>query len=347
MDVARQAGVSKSTVSRVLTGHPRVQKETRERVEQAIQALGYRPNALARGLARGRTYTLGLVLFALQNPFFGLVAQGAEMAARARGYHMLITTNGTLDREQQQACLGMLAERRVDGILIAPLQTEEQDLVEIQKIGVRTVLLDTTDGRGILSSVGGDNVQGGYLATKHLLDLGHRRIGVLSHLSSLSSVRQRLQGYCQAHVEKGVNIDTQLIMRDLSNMHMVREAVHHLLNLPEPPTALFAINDDYAIAALQTLALREYWVPEDIALMGYDDLPIASWLTVPLTTVNQPKEEMGRIATDLLIDQIEHPELPVRHIILPPHLVVRRSCGAKKKAHNESFSLSRMDEEDI
>lgn len=327
IDVARRAGVGVGTVSRVLSGHPNVRPATRVRVLESITALGFRPNALARGLVQGRTRTIGLVVFGLHNPFFGLLAHGVEAAAYARGYTLLIADSaGSV--EKQQHCIEMLAERRVDGIIITPIHSEEQELAVIRAAGVKAVLLNSTEGDETVSSVGGDNMHGGYLATRHLLDLGHRRIAFLGHLYSISGCRQRLQGYAQAHAESGATRDPALVVENLLDMEAVRSAVHRQLDLAEPPTAFVMINDEYALAALQALAERGRRTPHDVAMVGYDDLPMAAWLSSPLTTVAQPKEEQGRLAADLLLDQIEHPATPAQRIILPPRLVVRQSCGA-------------------
>lgn len=328
IDVARRAGVSKSTVSRVLTQDPRVRPATRARIEESIRELGYQPNGLARSLVRGRTRTLGLVVFDLSNPFFGLLVRGVEEAARARDYNVLIGDSaGSV--AQQQDCLSMLTERRVDGVLIAPIHAKEDELAIIRGAGLKAVLVNSTAGDDTVSSVGTDNVRGGYLATQHLLSLGHRRIGFLGDLSIIASCRERLAGYRLAHEEAGVPVAPELVIEDLSGMDDVHAAVHRMLGGPAPPSALFAVNDQFAIAALQALASRGCRVPDDMALVGYDDIQVAAWLGVPLTTVAQPSKTQGSIAAHLLIDQIERPDLPMQRVILQPRLVVRTSCGAR------------------
>lgn len=330
-DVARRAGVGTGTVSRVLSGHPNVRPATRAKVMLAIRELEYRPNALAQGLARGRTRTLGLVVFGLHNPFFGLLTHGVEAAARARGYNVLIADSaGSV--EQQQQCIDMLIDRRVDGVIITPIHSEERELAAIRASGVRAVLLNSAAGDESVSSVGGDNARGGYLAARHLLDLGHRRIAFLGHLHSIAGCRERLDGYMRAFGEVGAAADAELVVEDLIDMDAVRDTVHRLLDLAQPPSAIMTINDEYAIAVLQALAERGRRVPDDIALVGYDDIPVAAWLTSPLTTVAQAKEEQGRLAANLLIDQIENPAVPAQRIMLSPRLIVRQSCGATRAA---------------
>jgi LacI family transcriptional regulator len=326
-DVARHAGVGTGTVSRVLSGHPSVRPATRARVRASIATLGYRPNALARGLVQGRTRTVGLVVFGLHNPFFGLLTQGVEAAASARGYNVLIA-DSTGSVERQERAIEMLLERRVDGILVAPIHAEEQELTVIRDAGVRAVLLNSCAGDETVSSVGGDNIRGGLLATAHLLQLGHRRIAFLGHLRSISGCRDRLIGYQQAFDACGATSDPALIIENVPTMDAVVSTVQALLALPDPPTAFVAIKDEYAIAILQTLNEKGLRVPQDVALVGYDDIPVAAWLSCPLTTVAQAKEEQGRVAADLLINQIEDPDTPTQRIILPPRLVVRSSCGA-------------------
>ncbi len=334
IDVARRAGVSKSTVSRVLTNVDSVRPHTRARIEAAMLDLGYRPNALARGLVHGRTHTLGLVVFDLLNPFFGLLTRGVEGAAQERGYNVLIGDSaGSVVR--QRACLAMLAERRVDGLLVAPFGARDEELAGIQAAGLRTVLVNSTiDDDAALSSVGVDNARGGYLAAHHLLALGHRRVGFLGDAHTVESCRERLSGYRRAHQDVGISDDPRLVVEDLDGMEAVRLAVHRLLALPRPPTAICAVNDQFAIATLQALSLLGRRVPDDVALVGYDDIPVAAWLSVPLTTVAQPKEEQGRLAAGLLIDGVERPDTPVQRVVLQPRLVVRQSCGALPRPGN-------------
>lgn len=326
VDVARRAGVSKSTVSRVLTNAGSVRPATRARVEAVLRDMEYRPNALARGLIRGRTHTIGLVVFDLPNPFFGLLVRGVEAVARARGYNVLIGDSAG-SSTQQQECLAMLAERRVDGILIAPLHTQEREIAAMHKMGLRTVLVNSLAGDDAISSVGGDNERGGAMAVRHLLSLGHRRIGFLGDRRVAASCRERRAGYMRALTEAEAPIDPALLIDDLSDTEEVKAAVHRLLEQPDPPTAIFAVNDQIAAAILQELGEHGYRVPEDISLVGYDDIFFAALLTVPLTTIAQAKEEQGRIAASLLINQIEDPNVPIQRVVLQPQLVVRQSSG--------------------
>jgi len=329
MDVAARAGVSKSTVSRVLTGNPKVHPATRARIEQAIRDLDYRPNALARGLVHGRTRTLGLVVNDLANPFFALLARGARLAADARGFSMLIVESDGTERHER-ACLAMLAERRVDGILLASMCPIEVTMDEVRCSGLQVVLVDSVDEDGIVSSVGTDNRRGGVLATQHLLQLGHRRIAFLGDVKTSATAHARLIGYRLAHRDASLEPPEELIIDDLRHLAMVQTAISQAIGLPRPPTAIFSVNDHFAVAALQALDSLGLRVPEDVTLVGYDDIPLAAWLSIPLTTVSQPKEEQGRIAADVLIDQIEQRTQAVRIIRLQPRLVVRRSSGAPR-----------------
>jgi len=331
VDVARRAGVSKSTVSRVLTSDGAVRLDTRLKVEEAMRAMDYQPNALARGLVHGRTRTLGLIVPDLLNPFFGLLARGAEATALARGYSVLISDSAA-SAARQRACLTLLAERRVDGVLLAPFGGEDDARAAIGAAGLRGVLVNSTAGDPTLSSVGADNAQGGYLAAAHLFARGHRRIGFLGDAHTVESCRERLVGYRRAHREAAVADDPAVVVEDLAGMEAVHAAARRLLALPRPPTAIITVNDQFAIACLQPLSRLGRRVPEDIALIGYDDIPMAAWLSVPLTTVAQPKEEQGRLAADLLIDHIETADTPIQRIILQPRLVARRSSETARLA---------------
>jgi len=340
-DVAKAAGVGTSTVSRVLNGHPSVRPATSLRVREAMQTLGYRPNAMARGLVAGRSHTLGLALYALHNPFFGLLAEGIATAARARGYDVLITLS---DESHRGEMLTTLVERRVDGVFLAPIHLEDE-LAEIRKAGMKAVVLSTADREGVgtadrlISFVGTDNVRGGYLATRHLIDLGHRRISFLGYDRNNLAGRDRLQGYMHAHQDRNIALDPALILQDLLSMEDARGAARRLLIAPQPPTAIFAVNDEFAIAAFQATTDLGRRVPDEVALVGFDDIPFAACLPVPLTTVALPIAEIGRVATNLLIDQIEHPDHPAQHVMIQSELIVRGSCGAYPGSESDPDAL--------
>jgi len=322
-------------VSRVLNGHVSVRAATRVRVEAAVQQLGYRPSALARGLVNGRSHTLGFAVYALHNPTLGLLAHGVASAAHLRGYDVIIVDSfGDADSRGER--IAKLVERRVDGLLLAPTRLEEE-LSTIRRTGIKTVVFDTApegytdDDDPLVSFVGTDNARGGHVATHHLLELGHRRIGFLGYPHTIQGSKDRLQGYRRAHDEHGIQVDPALVVEDLHDMEAARAATCQLMENGRPPTAIFAVNDELAIAALQALTWRGSHVPDDVALVGFDDTPLAAWLTVPLTTIAMPIAEIGRIATNLLIDQIEHPAAPAQRVVVPSRLIVRESCGASKK----------------
>lgn len=326
IDVARAAGVSKSTVSRVLNDQPGVDAGTRERVQDALTRLRYRPNGLARGLLQGRTVTLGLMVPNLSNPFFSILAHGAIVAAYERGYTVLVVDTFA-DAGRELECLEMLAERRVDGVMTGPLTGSDPELAAVTSVGVRIVLVDATGGERV-SSIGTDNVEGGRLATEHLISLGHREIAFIGDRAAAAVMR--LEGYRMAHQRAGMAVRENLIARQLVGTSGMRATIDELWAQATPPTAIFATNDFLAIAALQTLNESGMRVPEDVALVGFDDLPVAALLTTPLTTIAQPIEEQGRIAANLLIDETEVPASERRHLVMQPKLVVRRSSDASR-----------------
>lgn len=329
VDVAELAGVGKSTVSRVLTGDPRVRPSTRARVEQAVRELGYVPNALARGLASGRTQTIGLVVFELHNPFFGLLAHSVELAAREQGYHVLISSSHE-NAVRQQEVLNVLAERRVDGLLIVPVDSSDTSWIPtLQHRGCRVVLVNTAAGGNIVSSVGVDDVRGAYLAVSHLLSLGHRRVAFLAHPVGHD---RRLLGYRKAHTKRKIRVDKALLELQLQDAEpdTMHAAISRLLAMDDPPTAIFTLNDELAIATMQALSQHGMVIPDDISVVGYDDIPVAARLTPPLTTVAQPAEDQGRPATDLLLRSIKDSTLAIEHIVLQPRLVVRQTTAAPR-----------------
>jgi len=328
-DVAKRAGVSKSTVSRVLTSDSRVRSTTRARVEAVVREMGYRPNALARGLISGRMQTIGLIVFSLHNPFFGLLAHEVERVARARGYNVLIATSNESVAQQQES-LELFAEQRVSGVLVTPINGDERELAAIEDMRLPTVLLNSIAGNDALSSVGVDGVRGGYLAAHHLLALGHHRIGFIGPRTGYP---ERSRGFRQAHKERDVAVDESLLRGNLPDDNAIQAVVSDFLAMSQPPTAICTVNDEMAITVLQALAHCGVRVPQDVSLIGYDDLPVAARLDPPLTTVAQPLDQQSRLATDLLIKLVTDPRTPVQRIVLQPRLIIRESCGVAQ-AHD-------------
>ncbi len=331
-DVARQAGVSVTTVSHVVNETRYVSDELRQRVLAAMAKLNYQPNALARSLRRKQTHTLGMILPDSANPFFAEVARSIERASFARGYStILCNSDGDLDKELVYA--NVLMEKQVDGIIFvaAGLSTEHIQAILDRQSPVVVVDRDLPDVE--VDAVLCDNLGGGYTATQHLIQLGHRRIGCITGPSDVTPSAERVMGYRRALAEHGLPLDETLICRGDFQFASGAAAMRYFLSLPEPPTAVFACNDLMAVGAIS--AATELWrrVPEEIGVVGFDDVALASFSNPPLTTVAQPKHELGELAIELLLARIADRESPPQRRLLPTRLVVRRSSTTEEVAY--------------
>jgi LacI family transcriptional regulator len=330
-DVARLSGVSSMTVSRVINGSERVSPETRQRVERAIAELGYVPSRLARGLIRQKTGTLALIVPDVANPFFTLIVRGAEDVARRAGYRMILADTRADLTIERDVIEEMLAHR-VDGIMIAPVSDRSKGhLQRLSRYGVEFVLIDRTV-TGIESDVvTGDNVGGARRLVEHLISLGHRRIGFITESDDVSTARDRRQAYEAALAAAGLSYDPSLIVRSTVDPPGGFEGMRRLLELDELPTAVFTVNNLVALGAIEAVRAHELEVPDDIALVCFDDIEYASRLYPFLTVMAQPAETLGTLGTQLLLERIEGraPEQP-RVVVLPAQFVVRRSCGARR-----------------
>jgi LacI family transcriptional regulator len=327
-DVARLSGVSSMTVSRVINGSERVSPETRQRVERAIAALGYVPSRLARGLIRQKTGTLALIVPDVANPFFTLIVRGAEDVARRAGYRMILADTRADLTIERDVIEEMLAHR-VDGIMIAPVSDRSKGhLQRLARFGVQFVLIDRTV-HGIDSDVVvGDSAGGARRLVEHLISLGHRRIGFITESDEVSTARDRREGYEAALTAAGFPLDPGLIVRSTVDPPGGFEGMRRLLELKEPPTAVFTVNNLVALGAIEAVRAHGLEVPEDVALVCFDDIEYASRLYPFLTVMAQPAETLGTLGTQLLLERIEGraPEQP-RIVVLPAQFVVRQSSG--------------------
>jgi LacI family transcriptional regulator len=327
-DVARHAGVSSMTVSRVINGGDRVSPETRLRVEGAIEELGYVPSRLARGMIRQKTGTLALIVPDVANPFFTLIVRGAEDVARRAGYRIILCDTRAdlaIEREVIEEMIG----HRVDGIAIAPVSDRSiGHLRRLERFGVQFVLIDRTVSDVDCDVVVGDNTGGARRLVEHLLSLDHRRIGFIMESDEVSTARDRRQGYEDALQAAGIELDADLIVRATAEPQGGRDGMRLLLELEEPPTAVFAVNNLVALGAIEAVRAVGLEVPDDIALVCFDDIEYASRLYPFLTVMAQPAETLGSLGTQLLLERIEAraPEQS-RIVVLPAQFLVRQSCG--------------------
>lgn len=326
-DVAAAAGVSKSTVSRILDERlPRSESETARRVRQIATELGYVRDVSAASLRRGRTSTIGVVVPRLTDTVMAMLYEALTRACARSGQFAIVAMTDD-DPKMNRAAVQTLLRQGVDGLILATTRDGDNHIQELTERGVPYVLALRTDGIS-LSAVGDDRL-GGYLATRHLLDLGHRRIGIIAGPGYASSSRCRLKGYQDALIEAGERIDPALIVPSTFGIDSGAEAAERLMALPEAPTAIFAVNDNTAIGALSALTKLGLSVPDDISLVGYNDIPIVSRLPVPLTTVRVPFDQIAAAALELLADTTSPVSDRIR--TATPTLIPRRSTTALRR----------------
>jgi LacI family transcriptional regulator len=338
-DVAKRAGVSPVTVSRVINSAKNVSPATREKVQQAIEELGYIPNVAARSLRSKRTRALALVVPDITNPFWTTVARGVEDAAQSHSYSVLLC-NTDESPTKQLRYLDVVASQRVDGVIIAPCDSDVRNLASLRTRDIPTVVIDRRIEGWDVDSVYGDSISGARALVGHLIELGHRRIAMISGPQKASTAEDRVTGYCMALSEAGLPLDPRLIKRGefraVSGEHLAYQVLDEGLN----PTAIFAANNAIAIGVIDALEKRGLAIPQDVALVCFDDFHNASRFFPFLTVVVQPAYEMGMNAAQLLFSRLEaRATLQPRHVVLPTRLIIRYSCGSGLKEGHAAPSL--------
>ncbi len=323
-DVARLAGVSAMTVSRVINREPRVSDETRRRVEAAVVELGYVPRRVVR------RKTIGLVVPDIGNPFFTLVVRGAEDVAWSNGRHVILcNSQGDLEREHHH--LDDLLAFGVEGVLIAPVSDRSApQLRTLKQHGLPFVLLDRSVAGYNGDLVKGDSVAGARTLVDHLIARGHHRIAMIAEPTDVSTARDRMRGYREALENAGIELRLELVAESGAiNPESAHEATLQFLDLPEPPTAIFAVNNVAAVGVAEAARERGLAIPGDLALVCFDDLGQASRIDPFLTVLAQPAETFGTIGMQLLLDRFAgRVDERERIVVLPGELVVRASSGA-------------------
>ena len=333
-DVARMAGVSRATVSYVINnrtdGNVRISEETRCRVLEAIEELGYRPNVLARSLRRGQTHTIGMIVPDNTNPFFAEVARGVEDTSFDQGYSVILC-NSDSDLDKELLYTNVLAEKRVDGILFVAVGMSAERICVLQERRMPVVVVDRDIPGVAVDSVMTANERGGWLATRHLIELGHRRIGFIAGPSDVTPSAERVTGYRQALREADIPVEEVLILKGDFQYESGYQAAHQLLSMHDSPTAIFACNDLMAIGTISAVVELGRQVPTDLSVVGFDDVPLASFANPSLTTVVQPKYEIGVVAATMLLERMQDPDRPPRRKMLDTELVVRQSTAPVRR----------------
>jgi LacI family transcriptional regulator len=326
-DVARDAGVSPATVSRVLNGNQEVSKDLAERVRASVSALGYRRNSLARSLRRQSTTVWGLIISDIENPFFTSVARGIEDVAHQSGFSVVLC-NSDEDLEKEARYLELVVEERMAGAIIAPASESDTDIGPLVQRKMPVVALDRQLSRFAVDTALVDNAQGAEQATTHLLDVGAKRPACVTGPERTTTGSERLEGFQRALAQAGRASDPDYVRRSNFREDGGYTSTCQLLELHEPPDALFVANNLMALGALR--ALREYgaMVPRDVTFVCFDELPWAGLIHPSVTTVSQPTHALGRAAAELLLSRTREYAGPPKEIMLPPTLKVRESSQA-------------------
>ena len=325
-EVAEHADVSVTTVSHVVNETRPVSDALRQRVLDAMEELDYRPNRLARSLRRGETNTIGVIVPDSSNPFFAEVARGVEDTSFEERYSVILC-NSDGDLEKELFYTNVLTAKQVDGILFVAAGMSTEHIQALQEDRVPLVVVDRNIPDVCVDEVLTDNTRGGEMVTRHLIDLGHRRIGCITGPSDVTPSADRVAGYEQALHEAGIPIDESIILKGDFQYSSGHQAAHKLLSMEDPPTAIFACNDLMAVGVMSAARELDQRVPEDLSVAGFDDVHLACFTNPPLTTVAQPKYEMGALATRILLQRMQDHDSPPRHELLPTRLVIRQSTA--------------------
>lgn len=324
LDVARLAAVSTATVSRVINSPESVREETREKVLLAMEKCNYKYNALARGFATKKSNTIGLIIPTINNPVFADSTLGVQDYADNNSIKVILG-NSYYKYSQEKNLVKVLRESQVDGLIITTTNLKGEVIKTLVAENFPFVLLFSTIKGGPFSAVGVDNYRGGYLATEHLVSLGHKRIGMVAgHFSVTDRSYHRWHGYQRCLRDNGIPYGRDLLIQTDYSLSGGRDSIKKLLSLASPPTAVFCSNDYIALGALKGARESGLVLPEELSVVGYDDMQTASYMVPALTTIRQPAYEMGRRAAELLLHLVEKPSQPVQDM-MDTTLIVRES----------------------
>ena len=324
-DVAKLAGVHASTVSRVINNDSRISEKTKNRVLLIINKLGYTPNAVARGLKTKRTYTLGMLIPDITNPFFAEIVRGVEDAANKNSFNVILcNTDDKLKKEK--IYLEILKGKRVDGFILGTAHVKDKSILELEKKKFPYILISRNIEKLNKNCIIVDDVEGGIMATEYLIKMGHRRIAHITGPLKTRSALNRLKGYKLALKKHDIEYSDELVGEGDFRIKGGYQVMKRFLKLAEPPTAIFAANDLLALGAMQVIQKKNFRIPEDFSVIGFNDIKLASFVYPPLTTIRQPMLEMGGLAVKTLIKIIEKGEFTQRKEVLESRLIIRESC---------------------
>ncbi|TCS43936.1 LacI family DNA-binding transcriptional regulator [Reinekea marinisedimentorum] len=330
-EVSKFANVSVATVSRVINGNKWVSDATRDKVLAAMKELGYKPNSFARSLATNKSHTIGMVIGDLSGPFFGKLMNEAEQEIRNAGKHLIITS-GHDTVESERDAIDFLLQRRVDALILHLDVLPDQDIIDIaDNSGVPLILVNRLVPELINSSISLDNELGGYLAVKHLTDLGHTQIATITGPLYKADARARLSGYRRALEEAGIAYDERLVVESDFQEEGGIAPVERLYRRKVKFSALFIQNDHMAFGAMNTLKGRGVNIPEEVSIVGYDDMVMARYVEPALTTVAVPVAEFGKLSAQMALKLSANEPADVQNLRFVPELVVRSSTAPYRK----------------
>ena len=325
-DVAHHAQVSVTTVSHVINATRFVSEDSRLRVEAAIKSLKFVRSALARSLKNNRTNTIGMMIPNSSNPYFAEIIRGIEDVCYLAGFNVILC-NSDDDPNKQAKYIRVLTEKQIDGLVVMS-SGEDKELVKLlRELDVPQVLVDREVEHLLIDLVEVDHEVGGYIAMRHLLQLGHTRIACIHGPLELSSAKQRLEGSRRALIESGIAMRPDLEVNGAFTSQGGHAAMQLLLSVSEPPSAVFASNDLMAIGAASAASSAGIKIPQDLSIIGFDDIALAAYCTPPLTTIVQPKHQLGELAAQIVLERIANRQCPARREILLPTLRVRASTA--------------------
>lgn len=326
-DVAKRAGVSIATVSRVINHQDGVRRSTEEKIKRAIEELGYIRSAAARTMKRKDTKTIGVIVPDIQNPFFPLLMSGIEQKASENGYFTILSSTNESQRIEEQIIQNFL-ERGVDGIIITTANEESEQFKVLEEQGVPIVAVDRSIKAIEVDTVLVDNVKGSYQAVQRLILQGHRKIGIIRGPQHTTPGLERYLGYVKALTDYGIPLEEKYVVDGDFSEASGYTATHALHQLDERPTAIFSSNNMMTVGCMKALDMLEWKLGEQVGFIGFDDVDIATFLTPKLSVVSRPMYAIGEIAFNLLHDRIHYNgELPKRKYLLSPELITRQSCA--------------------
>ncbi|WP_417558664.1 LacI family DNA-binding transcriptional regulator [Mesoflavibacter zeaxanthinifaciens] len=324
-DIAKRLDITAATVSRALNNNPKISKATRELVLKTAEKMNYEQNKLALALKSGKSNNVGVIVPRIDSNFFGSVIRGIEEELYPKGYHVIICQTQESEAKET-ANIDTLLNAQVDGILISTSSNQIKPFERIIKKNIPLIFFDRKKSMDGVSSVVINDYEGGYKATKHLIDQGFTKIAHLCVDKTIEIYRERCKGYKQALIDSGIDIKEEYIVQAKSNREEGAKAVDTLLKLENPPKAIFSSSDFAALGAIQELKSRGYKIPNDFAVAGFSNEPFTKFMELTITTVDQSALEMGKIAANVFLEQMENTDIKIeKKVILEPELIVRES----------------------